>query len=1007
MADSIGDLVARVLLDSSGWDNAIANLRTELDDFQNQASKPLGFQQALEQSGPAILGVGTALSGISAAFGLVGVEAVKVSEGLNTAKIGFTTMLGSGEAAEKMLKDIQQFAATTPFEFPDLVNTAQRMKALGFEASQVIPTLRTVGDTASAMGKGKESIDLMVLALGQMTSKGKVSAQEMNQLAEQGVGAWKILADSIGVSIPEAMKLAEKGAISASQAVPALLAGMNTQFAGSMDKMSQTLTGQWSNFKDQITMALVPIGQSLVPVLQMLLPILASALAKVAEFAKWFGELPDPIRNAGLALGAMAAAAGPLLLAVGGLVTAGGALSAALAPLGLTIGGVIAAMSPWVIAIGLVVAALVALGTWVYTNWDPIVATLTQAWTGLTEAWNTAWGGISTYLTGIWTAIATAASTVWTPVVTFFTTIWNAVAPYFTSAWNSIAGALSGIWNSIKEVAASVWGAITGVFATFLEWAAKIPGAQKLLNLDDAWKSAQKASEELNKTAKATESVGKAAETAAPKIVLAAGNTEAAAKKAAKAAAKHAEAQVEGWEAMQKRYADQQKEFEKTLTWFEGAYKKIGQLDQQLVKSEQDLATDYARAHEAMRKEATKTVETIIPLQQRIPPEVQKAIKANADMEQAYKDLGITSATELDKQYQAAKTAYDLIMTSGTTAATDIDKAWVAMESARVAAVTAHGGTVTAAQAKTLADMKAALDTSKTEQTGKWNELGTEVSTIVTNFTQDMAKSLFEGDMSWGEKAKGMLKSLGEAGTSMFIQPFTDSISTFMSGALKSLLGGEGLGGVMKSLTDIGSTAKGLFGGGAKAATTVATDVAGTATDVAGTAAKTTTDVASQAASTAFSSVFGMVTGGIQAVMSIVNAFQMAKQENTLNAIEHNTRYTMMYVGERADGGILGRLFDIKEDTRWLGDIFSAQLRTFDFEGVYLPFLADISTHGAQAVALAEKLVHSVEDLATSRAMPTRIEVTATGVTTKEAATQLGNQIAANLTNQLVGGIIG
>jgi hypothetical protein len=45
-----------------------------------------------------------------------------------------------------------------------------------------------------------------------------------------------------------------------------------------------------------------------------------------------------------------------------------------------------------------------------------------------------------------------------------------------------------------------------------------------------------------------------------------------------------------------------------------------------------------------------------------------------------------------------------------------------------------------------------------------------------------------------------------------------------------------------------------------------------------------------------------------------VSAIGSIRQEGTLNAIEHNTRYTMMYVGERADGGILGEMFRLREE---------------------------------------------------------------------------------------------
>ena len=52
-----------------------------------------------------------------------------------------------------------------------------------------------------------------------MQAKGKAASQEMMQLTEAGIPAWQMLADKIGVSVPEAMKMVEKGAVSADTAL--------------------------------------------------------------------------------------------------------------------------------------------------------------------------------------------------------------------------------------------------------------------------------------------------------------------------------------------------------------------------------------------------------------------------------------------------------------------------------------------------------------------------------------------------------------------------------------------------------------------------------------------------------------------------------------------------------------------------------------------------------------------------------------------------------------------
>src|SRR5688572_8251688 len=58
-----------------------------------------------------------------AAGGLIGMG-VKVAADAQTAAVGFETMLGSGEKAAAFMKDLQAFAAKTPFEFPELRDAA-------------------------------------------------------------------------------------------------------------------------------------------------------------------------------------------------------------------------------------------------------------------------------------------------------------------------------------------------------------------------------------------------------------------------------------------------------------------------------------------------------------------------------------------------------------------------------------------------------------------------------------------------------------------------------------------------------------------------------------------------------------------------------------------------------------------------------------------------------------------------------------------------------------------
>jgi len=199
------------------------------------------------------LGVPLGLGGIAAAIIGVGAASIKLGMDMEQTKMAFTTLLGSSDAAKKHLEELRDFAATTPFQFNDLTAASQKLQAMGFEAKNVIPMLTDLGDAASAMGAGgAEKIDRMVLALGQMQAKGKVSAQEMNQLTEANIPGWRYLSEAMGMTTAEVMKLSEKGLLPADAAIQAILKGMREDFGGMMAKQAETAAGQVSNLTDAL-----------------------------------------------------------------------------------------------------------------------------------------------------------------------------------------------------------------------------------------------------------------------------------------------------------------------------------------------------------------------------------------------------------------------------------------------------------------------------------------------------------------------------------------------------------------------------------------------------------------------------------------------------------------------------------------------------------------------------------------------------------------------------------
>lgn len=284
-----------------------SELRKELANTKKELETNLG-SAAMTASNIAVAGI----AGIAASLGALGVKAVQAAGSFQQTQAAMTNMLGSAERAQSLLSDLQNFAAKTPFEFNDVAAATQKFLAFGFTAEQVIPTLTAVGDAAAGVGLGKEGVDRVTLALGQMAAKAKVQSDEMLQLTEAGIPAWQMLADKIGVSVPQAMDMVSKGVVDAQTGLQALVGGMEEKFGGMMEQQSSTITGTWSNMMDGLSQTAIAVGQQISDAFD--LPDIFSSLGdSLQDFAKLvkdqgIGEalsqmIPPEVQAAAAALG--------------------------------------------------------------------------------------------------------------------------------------------------------------------------------------------------------------------------------------------------------------------------------------------------------------------------------------------------------------------------------------------------------------------------------------------------------------------------------------------------------------------------------------------------------------------------------------------------------------------------------------------------------------------------------------------------------------------------------
>ena len=206
--------------------------------------------------------VGKTVAKLASAFAMKELAAniLKVRGQFQQLEVSFTTMLGSAERADALLKQLTKTAATTPFGLEEVGQGAKQLLAYGVEAEKINGTLIQLGDIAAGL-----SIPLndLVYLYGTTLAQGRLYTQDLNQFTNRGIPMLSELAKQFGVAESEVKGLVEAGKVGFPevQKVIESLTGEGGKFGGLMEAQSKTITGQISNLEDAIAGMFNEIGQ--------------------------------------------------------------------------------------------------------------------------------------------------------------------------------------------------------------------------------------------------------------------------------------------------------------------------------------------------------------------------------------------------------------------------------------------------------------------------------------------------------------------------------------------------------------------------------------------------------------------------------------------------------------------------------------------------------------------------------------------------------------------------
>ena len=174
-------------------------------------------------------------------------------------EIAFETMLGSGQKAKAMISDLAKLAATTPFDMKGVVNGAKQLLAYGFAANEITDTMRRLGDVSAGLGLNLQDLTWLY---GTTMVQGRLFTRDLMQFTGRGIPLTEELAKQFGVTKDKVSELVTAGKVGFPEVKKAIesLTNEGGKFGGLMEKQSHSITGQISNIKDTIKMAINDLG---------------------------------------------------------------------------------------------------------------------------------------------------------------------------------------------------------------------------------------------------------------------------------------------------------------------------------------------------------------------------------------------------------------------------------------------------------------------------------------------------------------------------------------------------------------------------------------------------------------------------------------------------------------------------------------------------------------------------------------------------------------------------
>ena len=243
-------LTAQLKLNIANFSANLTEASRKMSDFARTADRDYGrATAALKSHNLGLKDTARIVQGIMVSQAFYGVaqsiaNATSALWEFNTAldymQVTYTALFGSADLATDFMSALKEHSVDTIFDYQGLANASKKLLAYGIDYKNLMFIMEGLTNLG-AMSGDAAALDRIALALGQIYSKGKLSAEEMRQLANAYIPITEILQSKFGLTGDDLKNVSDLN-LPASQVINAIVDYANENFGSVGDAAMYTIT---------------------------------------------------------------------------------------------------------------------------------------------------------------------------------------------------------------------------------------------------------------------------------------------------------------------------------------------------------------------------------------------------------------------------------------------------------------------------------------------------------------------------------------------------------------------------------------------------------------------------------------------------------------------------------------------------------------------------------------------------------------------------------------------